>query len=408
MNLFTVKTMDETKKIIFDNFQGELGFEELSILECTGRILFEDIISTVNVPPFRRSTVDGYAVLSKDIAGASESIPSILEFKGEVHMGETSLESIDSPGQCIYVPTGGMVPDGADCVLMIEHTDKLDDETILANTAAAPLDNLVQVGEDIKKDEVVIKKGTRLRPYEIGVFSSLGIDAIKVFRKPKIGIISTGDELVECNTLPVKGQIRDINTNLLYSLIIAKGAVPIKYGIIKDEYSKIKATLEKAIKECDFVLISGGSSVGTKDHTLKVIEEIGQPGILVHGIAVKPGKPTIVGKVKDKMIFGLPGHPLACAVIYNTLVNFYIDKLTGNGEKDYFVKCEFEINYHGAKGREEYLPVKIENSDGELIAKPVFGKSGIITGFSKAWGYTKIEKNEEGLNKGQLVKVYKF
>lgn len=408
MNLFTVKTMDQTKEIISDNFQGELGFEELSLDLCTNRILFEDIISEVNVPSFRRSTVDGYAVRSKDIAGASESIPSILDFKGEVSMGETARSNIDLPGQCIYVPTGGMVPGGADCVLMIEYTDKLDADTILANKPSAPLDNLVQVGEDIKKGEVVIKKGSKLRPYEIGVLSSLGINKGKVFKKVKIGIISTGDELVECNTVPVEGQIRDINTNLLYSLVIAKGETPIKYGIIKDEYALIKATVEKAVSQCDVVLISGGSSVGTKDHTVKIIEDIGKPGILVHGIAVKPGKPTIVGKVKDKMIFGLPGHPLACAVIFNTLVSFYIDKLTCKNEKEYFVKCEFEINYHKAKGREEYLPVKLENKDGKLIAKPVFGKSGIITGFSKAWGYIKIDKNEEGLNKDQLVDVYKF
>lgn len=408
MNLFTVKTMDQTKEIICDNFQGELGFEKLSLDLCTGRILFEDIISNVNVPSFRRSTVDGYAARSKDIAGASESIPSILDFKGEVSMGETARSNIDAPGQCIYVPTGGMVPGGADCVLMIEYTDKLDEDTILANTAAAPLDNVVQIGEDIKIGEVVIKKGSKLRPYEIGVLSSLGIGQVKVFRKPKIGIISTGDELVECNTSPVNGQIRDINTNLLYSLVIAKGAIPIKYGIIKDEYPLIKAAMEKAISQCDIVLISGGSSVGTKDHTVKVIQAIGKPGILVHGIAIKPGKPTIIGKAKDKIIFGLPGHPLACAVIYNTLVSFYIDKLTCKDEKEYFIKCEFEINYHKAKGREEYLPVKVENCDGKLIAKPVFGKSGIITGFSKAWGYVKIEKNEEGLNKGQLVEVYKF
>lgn len=400
--------MDQTKEIICDNFQGELGFEKLSLDLCTGRILFEDIISNVNVPSFRRSTVDGYAARSKDIAGASESIPSILDFKGEVSMGETARSNIDAPGQCIYVPTGGMVPGGADCVLMIEYTDKLDEDTILANTAAAPLDNVVQIGEDIKIGEVVIKKGSKLRPYEIGVLSSLGIGQVKVFRKPKIGIISTGDELVECNTSPVNGQIRDINTNLLYSLVIAKGAIPIKYGIIKDEYPLIKAAMEKAISQCDIVLISGGSSVGTKDHTVKVIQAIGKPGILVHGIAIKPGKPTIIGKAKDKIIFGLPGHPLACAVIYNTLVSFYIDKLTCKDEKEYFIKCEFEINYHKAKGREEYLPVKVENCDGKLIAKPVFGKSGIITGFSKAWGYVKIEKNEEGLNKGQLVEVYKF
>jgi len=408
LRLFTVKTMDETKKIICDNFQGELGFELLSLFECTGRVLYEDIISNVNVPSFRRSTVDGYAVLSKDIAGASESIPSILEFKGEIHMGEPAHSKIDFPGQCIYVPTGGMIPDGADCVLMIEYTDKLDEDTILANTPAATLDNLVQVGEDIKKGETVIKKGVKLRPYEIGVLSSLGIDNIKVFKRPKIGIISTGDELVECNIIPDRGQIRDINTNLLYSLVISRGAIPIKYGIIKDEYLLIKAAVEKATDECDIILISGGSSVGTKDYTLKVIEEIGTPGILVHGIAVKPGKPTIVGKAKDKMIFGLPGHPLACAAIYNTLVSFYIDKLTCNDVKKYFVKCEFEINYHKAKGREEYLPVILEKYNGKLIAKPVFAKSGLITGFSKAWGYVKIAKNIEGLNKDQLVEVYKF
>jgi molybdopterin molybdotransferase len=408
VDLFNVVSVNEAQNILNENFYYKLEKEEINLEKAIGRIIYEDIISKVNVPEFRRSTVDGYAVNCRDVAGASESMPAMLNLKGEILMGELADHSIDLPGECVYVPTGGMIPDGADAVVMIEYTEKLDEETILINSTCANGDNVIQIGDDIAIDEVVIKKGTKLRPYEIGVLSSLGFTEIPVFKKPKVGIISTGDEIVGISERPKLGQVRDINTYLLYSSILKDEAEPVNYGVVKDEYELLKSTVDKALKQCDLVLISGGSSVGVKDQTIKVIGSFEESEVLVHGIAIKPGKPTIISKVCGKAVFGLPGHPLSCAIIYQIIVKNFINKLQNNIDKEYPIQCRFSINYHKAKGREEYLPVVLRNLDNEFIAEPIFSKSGLITGFSKAYGYIKIDKNIEGLREGEKVLVYKF
>ncbi len=408
MELFNVLTVKETKKVIDDNFNYELEGEFVSLPDAAGRILKHTLVAKDNVPDFKRSTVDGYAVFSRDTFGSSESIQSFLDLKGEILMGQEAEGEISLPGQCYYVPTGGMLPSGADSVIMIEYTEKLDETTILTSKSTSPGENVIEVGEDIGKGDVVIEKGTKLRAYEIGVLASLGFYEVEVYKRPVIGIISTGDEVVHPSENIKVGQIRDINTYLLNSLAIEKGCLPVSYGLIKDEYDLLKITAQKALSECDIVLISGGSSVGEKDNTAKVIKDLEDSELLVHGISIKPGKPTIIGKSKGKAIFGLPGHPLSCAVIFLVIVKYYIDKISNYKETVYPIMCNFKINYHKAQGREEYLPVTLEEKDGQLYALPVFGKSGLITGFSKAYGYVKIDKNEEGLIEGQSVKVYKF
>ena len=407
MELFHVVSVEEAKKIINESFNDIAQTEKVGIAQCLGRVISKDIVSYCNVPGFRRSAVDGYAVKSSDVAGANESIPSILTLKGEVLMGK------EPPGtvyysECYYVPTGGMLPEGTDCVIMIEYTDKLDDETVLCNSPAAPGENVVEADEDIKQGEVLIQAGSRLRPYEVGVLSSIGCTEVEVYKKTRIGVISTGDEVVDPEVSPKLGQVRDINTYLLHSLIKESGAEPFVYGVAGDEFGDLAERVNRAYQECDIVLISGGSSVGKKDQTLKVLKSLPQSKILVHGIAVKPGKPTIIAKSGEKIIFGLPGHPLACAVVYKVIVRHYLENLIKRSEQDYPVACKFSVNYHKAKGREEYLPVVLNWEDCDITASPVFGKAGLITGFSKAWGYVKIERNVEGLKAGEKVFVYKF
>jgi len=408
LELFNVVSVEQAKKIIDDNFNYKIDSEVVDLQNCQGRILYSDLISGENVPGFKRSTVDGYAVFSKDVFGASESIPSMLDIKGEVSMGQAPPGSIDLPGECFYVPTGGMLPDGTDSMVMIEYTDKLDENTILVNSPVSPGQNVIEIGEDIKTGEIAVKTGSKLRPYEIGLLSSLGYGEVRVYKRPKIAIISTGDEIVSSGCTPGPGQVRDINTYLLYSSVVEDGGEPVNFGFVKDDYELLKSTVDKAVDECDIVLVSGGSSVGKKDQTLKVMNSFGEPGVLVHGISVKPGKPTIIGKAGEKIIFGLPGHPLACAIMYRIIVKYYMDKITGYKDVLYPVLGKFSINYHKAKGREEYLPVTLEWSSGEIKASPVFGKSGLITGFSRAWGYIRIDRNEEGIKEGQIVYAYKF
>lgn len=408
MELFKVVSVEATRQIIKDNFSYELGCESVSIAEAVGRICFSDIKSNMNIPAFRRSTVDGFAVNSKDVFGASEAMPSMMDLKAEILMGKTPPSRIASRGECLYIPTGGMLPDGADSVVMIEYTDKLDEKTILINSPSAPGDNVIQVGEDIRLDDTVIKRGKKLRPYEIGVLAALGVKTVEVYKKIRIAIISTGDEIVDCDSEPKLGEIRDINTYLLSAAVLEDGAIPVCYGIIKDDFQLLKDAVDKALSECDIVLISGGSSVGKKDQTLKVIDSYEDGGSLVHGIAVKPGKPTLIGNAGGKAIFGLPGHPLAASIIYKILVKSLMDNAMGHMEADYGISAVMSINYHKAKGREEYLPVSLEIVDGKLTAKPVFGKSGLISVFSRAWGYVKIDKNLEGLRSGDIVTVYRF
>jgi len=407
MELFNVVSVKEAKQIIDSSFTYALGYEVVNILQSFGRISFEDIKAECNIPEFKRSTVDGYAVSSRDVYGASEAMPSMLELKGEVFMGKVPPSDI-SWGECMYVPTGGMLPEGADSVVMVEYSHKMDENTILLYSPVALGDNVIQVGEDIKTQDIVIKRGDKLRPYEIGVLASIGISEVIVYKKPRVAIISTGDEVVPCDVKPTIGQVRDINTHLIWSLLLEDGMEPVSYGIIKDEYDDLKSTVDSAFNECDMVLISGGSSVGKKDQTLKVIASYADGEVLVHGISVKPGKPTIIGKHSEKVIFGLPGHPLACSIIYKILVKDYLYRLTSQSEKIYGTNAVMSINYHSAKGREEYLPVELETIENVVVAKPVFGKSGLISVFSKAWGYIVIEKNVEGLKEGQIVEVYKL
>ncbi|MEK6265553.1 MAG: molybdopterin molybdotransferase MoeA [Clostridium sp.] len=407
MELFNVVSVDDAKNIIDNSFNYKLEYEKVNIMQSVSRICVEDIKSECNIPEFKRSTVDGYAVCSRDVHGASEGIPAMLNLKGEIFMGKVPPSDIQW-GECLYIPTGGMLPKNADSVVMVEYSHKLDESNVMIYSPVAFGENVIQVGEDISAEDIVIKKGDRLRPYEIGVLASIGISEVTVYKIPRVAIISTGDEVVPCNVKPSLGEVRDINTHLLWSLLLEGGFQPISYGIIKDDYDVLKFTVDTAFEECDLVLISGGSSVGKKDQTLKVIESYGDGEVLVHGIAVKPGKPTIIGKHKEKIIFGLPGHPLACSIIYKILVENYLYNLMSYSDENYGTSAVMSINYHKAKGREEYLPVELETISDVIIAKPVFGKSGIITAFSKAWGYVKIEKNVEGLKEGQLVKVYRL
>ncbi|NFS06329.1 molybdopterin molybdotransferase MoeA [Clostridium botulinum] len=408
MDLFNVVSIKEAKDLIEKNFNVKPIKEEVELLNSIDRVIYEDIVSQINVPNFRRSTVDGYAVNSKDIAGASESMPAMMNYKGEVFMGKIPEVNMNFPGDCVYVPTGGMIPEGADSVVMVEYTERVHEDTVLINKATAYGEKVVEIGEDIAKEEVIIKKGERLRPYEIGVLSSLGITKVPVCRKPKVAIISTGDEIVDPNKELKLGQIRDINSYLLQASIIEDGAIPINYGIIRDDFNLLKNTVEKAIEDTDIVLISGGSSVGKKDITIDVINSLGDPGVFVHGIAIKPGKPTIIGNVKDKIVFGLPGHPLSAAIVYKIIAKHYIDKIAGAKEEVFPIICKFNINYHSAKGREEYLPVTLNWQENEIIASPIFSKSGLISGFSKAYGFIKIDKNLEGIKKDEKVFVYRF
>lgn len=406
MKLFDVVTIDEALEIMNDNFNIDLSVENVGLIESLNRFLGKKVNSNINVPHFRKSLVDGYALLSKDVFTASESSPVPMELIDESYMGKVCGAVLDEE-TCVYVPTGGMVPINAEGVVMIEYTEKLDDKTILIQKGVAYNENIVEVGEDIKEKEVLYNKGHYINNRDLGVLAGANIKSVPVYKKIKIGIISTGDEILGLEENIEEAKIKDINAYVLYGQLKEISCEPIIYPPVKDNLEDIIRLIDKANKECDIVLISGGSSVGKKDETVRAIESFDNSEILIEGIAIKPGKPTIIGKIEDKLIIGLPGHPLSCGFVVEAIVKPFILSLFDEKNKR-FVNCEFEYNYHKAKGREEFLAVNIREEKDKLICSPIFSKSSMIKHFANCDGYIRIHRDLEGIQKGEEVKVYLF
>ncbi len=381
--------------------------EEIGLLDTVGRVLAADVVSDIDLPEFARSTMDGYAVRASSTFGASEANPAYLTVIGSVAMGESPGFSID-PGDAAKISTGGMLPNGADCVVMIEHTEALDDTTLEVYKSVAPGQHVVEVGEDIRKNEILLTCGQKLRPQETGLLAALGKATVNVYKKPVIGIISTGDEVVSIHESPGLGQIRDINTYTLSSLIIEAGGIPVSFGIVQDDYDVLFNKCEKALAKSNMVLISGGSSVGVRDFTIEVLSALPDASILVHGISISPGKPTILAKSQKKAFWGLPGHVVSAMVVFTTVVRPFIEHIGGlsmQHKRNTARSARLSRNISSAQGRIDYIRVKLAEKDGVLWAEPVLGKSGLINTMVKADGLIAIGRNTEGLDKGTVVEV---
>lgn len=408
MDFFDVISVDEARKGTIKTFKEyKFDIEEVGLLESNNRILAEDIYSNINVPEFNRSTVDGFAIKSKDSHGASESIPSLFNILGEVEMGKATSYSIKS-GEAVYVPTGGMIPEGADGVVMIEYTEKLDESNLMVYRSISTNENIILKGDDIKIGEIALKKGRKVTPEVMGVLAALGISKVKVYKKPKFYIISTGDEIIDLEEKLELGKIRDINSYALYSLIVNLGGEVVGKSIVKDNYELLRKEVEKAIKVSDIVLISGGSSVGARDYTNKVINSFNGEGVFVHGISIKPGKPTIIGEGEGKLIFGLPGHPVSSIIVFKAIVEYYIKTKMNIESIDIKTKAIMDFNFPSSSGKETYQMVKLKEEDGKIYATPNFGKSGMITLLSDSDGYIVIKSYEEGIYKGEERDVFLF
>ncbi len=406
MDFFNVVTVNEANDIIMKNFiDYKFEIESIDILSSTDRVLADDIISNINVPEFNRSTVDGYSIVVEDSHGATESIPSMLSLVGEVRMGETPKVDI-STGEALYTPTGGMLPDSATGVIMIENAELMDKETLLLYKPISKGENIIFKGDDIKKGDIALEKGTKINPEAIGVLASLGISKINVYKKPRFYIISTGDEIIDLDEELTMGKVRDINSYALYSLIEKLGCLVVGKTIVKDDYELLREELDKGTVLADIVLISGGSSVGARDFTHQVISSFQGKGVLVHGLAIKPGKPTIIGEGNGKLIIGLPGHPVSSIVVFKAIVEKYINQKLGNETIIPQVKAVTEYNFPSSPGKQTYHMVRLREKDGRFFASPTFGKSGMITMLSKSQGYIVIKEHEEGINKGEERIVY--
>ena len=400
-------TPEKALEILFRSITPRIKVETTQTQFAAGRILAEDIKSPQDLPDFRRSTVDGYAVLSQNTHGASESLPAYLNMIGEVPMGNAPELTLNDQ-ECALIHTGGMLPPGADAVVMLEDTQSLESGEIEVFCSTAKGENIIEIGEDVKAGELIIPRGTRLRPPEIGGLLGLGFSEIKVSKPPVFGILSCGDEVIPPDKAPNPGEVRDINSYTLGALVREVGGEVIHYGIISDSREDMREAVKKAQMECDHLIVTAGSSASARDITAEIFNDVGNPGVLVHGISIKPGKPTIYAVSGDQVLIGLPGNPVSALVIATVLVKPIIEAYLGYTETRPLptVPAELSSNISSQAGREDWIPVQItKNSQGKHIAEPVFGKSNLIFILVKSDGLVKIPAPSTGLEAGTVVDV---
>ena len=386
------------------------GAERVSLRQAYRRVLAADVTAPEDLPEFDKSTVDGYAVRAAATAAASAERPVSLTLVGEVEMGTPPASQVRDAA-AVRIPTGGMLPEGADAVVMLEDTVVRDGRALEVTRPARPGDNVIHRAEDVRRGEVVLRRGTRLRPQDIGLLAGIGVVKIEVFLQPRVAILATGDEIISPDRRPAMGQVRDINTYTMAAMIQDEGGIPHVFEIIPDDRGRLLAALREARDTADLVLVSGGSSVGEKDAVGWAIDEVGKPGVIVHGVKIKPGKPTILGLADGTPIIGLPGHPVSGMVIFDVFVRDLLRGLAGRTPPrslGKIVRARMAKAVPSAGGREDHVRVSIEQRDGALWAFPQAGKSGIITTMTRADGLVVVPLGQAGLAEGTEVDVELF
>lgn len=406
--MFKAVTVQEAKTIISKNWTPPGFIEEVTLEKALGRRLAQDILSGEDVPGFSRSTVDGFAVKAEDTFGATAAMPAYLEVTGSISMGEQPAIVLDR-GETVQIATGGMLPQGADAVVMLEKVEWLDQSSVGVTEPVAPGENVIRRGEDMAQGQVILTGGHKLRPQDMGLLASLGISSVPVYVPLNVGIISTGNELVGPQE-PVKpGQVRDINSYTLCGQVQASGGIPVLYGIIPDDFDRLREAVGRSLEQNPITIISGGSSVGTRDLTQQVLESVGPPGVLFHGLSIRPGKPTLAAVAQDRLVLGLPGHPVSSMVVFEILVCPLLE--WGNYNRQMFLKtvrATLTRNIASPAGREDYVRVKVRRQGKELIAEPVLGKSGLISTMVRGDGLIVIPLGREGMAAGEQVEVTLF
>lgn len=398
---------------LLENLPVQVDSEEVAAQDALGRVTASPVVAQHPLPSFPRSTVDGYAVKAADTHGASESLPAYLKLAGEVPMGADPELSL-APAECALIHTGGMLPAGADAVVMVEHTQSARADEVEMLRAVAVGDNVLKVGEDVAAGQEVIPAGTRLRPAEIGGLMALGVTRVQVARQPRVGILSTGDEVVPPDEEVAPGEVRDINSYTLSALVEQAGGQPVRYGIIPDRFADLRAASARALEECDLVVITAGSSASVRDLTSRVINELGEPGVLVHGVDVRPGKPTILAVCREtssgrsRPVVGLPGNPVSALVIAGLFVVPVIEALMGLKvtRPRPAVQARLTLNLASQTGREDWVPVQLTPESGGYRAEPIFGKSNLIFTLARADGLLRIPPDATGLGAGEQVEVF--
>ena len=385
----------------------DIGTETVYLGEALGRVLAKDMDCNENLPGFIRSTMDGYAVRAASTFGASESNPAYLSIKGSVTMGMRPEVTLGIGG-AVRIATGGALPEGADSVIMVEHTEMVDDITIEVYKSVAPGQHVIQAGEDFKAGQRILSRGQSLRSQEIGLLAAFGHVDAPVFKQPVVGILSTGDELVTVTQKPDFGQVRDINSFSLAALVNAAGGRAVPYGIINDDLTAIQEACAWTHRETDMLIISGGSSVGLRDYVLDAVSNLPDAEVLLHGVPISPGKPTILARSAGKPVWGLPGHVVSAMIVFEIVVKPFLERLCGlapDQRRKWPIPALLARNIASAQGRTDFVRVRLAQKNGGYWAEPIPGKSGLIHTLVQADGILAIDKNSEGLEKGARVQV---
>lgn len=400
--MLQVLPLEEATQILLDMAKKrDFSTESVLLSACRSRILGKDATAGEDLPQFDRSAVDGFAVVSRDTFGASAAQPTLLCLAGEVKMGERARFMINS-GDCALVWTGGELPQGADAMVMLEEAQALSGGLIAIESAAAPGRHVVFRGDDVRAGDRILPAGTRLGAREIGLLAALGVTSAEVAARPRIGILSTGDELIAPDQTPEGGQIRDANGVMLLAACAEAGANARHLGIVPDDEAKLCAAMQEASGSCDLLLLSGSSSAGAKDAAARCLTELGE--MAFHGLALKPGKPAFAGQIGNTLVVGLPGHPAAAYLVFHALVRPLIAAMLGETFTQHTAVATLAQAAPSNHGREELLPVRL--TDG--FAEPVALKSGLISPLTRASGYIRIPRDTEGLAKGSLQEVVLF
>ncbi len=407
---FKVVAPEEARRILLE--VAPVGAEKIETTGARRRVLAEDLHSQVDLPHFHRAAMDGYAVMARDTFGASTSLPTYLKVTETVEMGKEVTHPL-TKGEAMRISTGGMLPPESDGVVMVEYTEEVADGMVEIHRTVSPWQNVIQIGDDIKKGDLAFRRGRRLRAHDLGALTGIGISTLMVHRKPRVALISTGDEIVEVDEEPLPGQVRNINQHSLAGLIGECDAELNDLGVVRDDRKALERTLERALECADLVLLSGGSSVGARDIALDAISSLPEPNISFHGISVSPGKPTIFAKAAGKPILGLPGYPVSALVIFDLFAAPLIRRLGGEDSATVYqlqksTRAVLKTNVSSQTGREDYIRVSLERIKDQLYAVPLPSKSGAIFTLVKADGMIRIDLNQEGIEQGEEVEVILF
>ena len=403
---FNVLPPSDALELLRKRLHVRVATERLVTVEALGRVLAEPVSAPGDLPAFARSSMDGFAVRARDTFGASESLPGYFAMIGEVPMGRAPDLSV-GVGEAARVHTGGMLAPGADAVVMVENTQVVDSGTIEVMRPAAPGENVVQVGEDVRAGDLALPTGHVLRPQDIGGLAALGVTELVVARQPRVAILSTGDEVVPPEKAIGPGQVRDVNSYTIAGQVQRSGGVAVPLGLVPDDPDTILSAARRGLEEADLLVLSAGSSVSTRDMTAGVIGRLGEPGVLLHGIAIRPGKPTIVALVGDKPVFGLPGNPVSAMIVFDLLVRPTVFLVAGctHPPAPPTVRARLTRDVPSAAGREDYVPVQLVTRGGEVLAEPVFGKSNLIYTLIRSDGILQVPLDKGGLYGEDAVDV---